>query len=94
MWSLPCGSTREVVIPEIADLPDRKVVIDTSTQSLSALTDRYLAHCRKGSPSGQVVSGLLPKGAMYAKAFGTLSAPLLRLQCAPNARSRGALLRD
>jgi hypothetical protein len=66
-----------VVIPEIADLLTGKVVIDTSNPIAVGADGSVSRTLPEGQSSGQVVSGLLPKGAMYAKAFGTLSAPLL-----------------
>lgn len=66
-----------VVIPEIADLLPGKLVVDTSNPIVVGADGSVSRTLPEGQSSGQVVSGLLPKGAKYAKAFGTLSAPLL-----------------
>ena len=65
------------VIPEIADLLPGKLVIDTSNPIAVGADGSVSRTLPEGQSSGQVVSGLLPKGTRYAKAFGTLSAPLL-----------------
>ena len=67
----------EGVVPEIADLLPGKLVIDTSNPILVGADGSISRTLPEGQSSGQVVSGLLPQGTMYAKAFGTLSAPLL-----------------
>ncbi|HEV2216143.1 MAG TPA: NAD(P)-binding domain-containing protein [Candidatus Dormibacteraeota bacterium] len=67
----------KVVIPEIADLLPGKLVIDTSNPIAVGADGSVTRTLPEGQASGQVVSGLLPKGTMYAKAFGTLSAPML-----------------
>ncbi len=66
-----------VVVPEIADLLPGKLVIDTSNPIAVGADGSISRTLPEGQSSGQVVSGLLPKGTKYAKAFGTLSAPLL-----------------
>ena len=66
-----------VVIPEIADLLPGKLVIDTSNPIAVGADGSVTRTLPEGQASGQVVSGLLPKGTMYAKAFGTLAAPML-----------------
>ena len=73
LWLDPMRS----VIPEIADLLRGKLVIDTSNPIVVGADGSVSRTLPEGQSSGQVVSGLLPKGTMYAKAFGTLSAPLL-----------------
>ena len=65
------------VISEIADLLPGKVVIDTSNPIAVGTDGSITRTLPEGRSSGQLVSGLLPAGAMYVKAFGTLSAPLL-----------------
>jgi hypothetical protein len=67
----------KVVIPEVADLLPGKLVIDTSNPIAVGADGSVSRTLPDGQSSGGVVSGLLPKGTMYAKAFGTLSAPLL-----------------
>lgn len=66
-----------VVLPEIADLLPGKLVIDTSNPIVVGADGSVSRTLPEGQSSGQVVSGLLPKGTMFAKAFGTLSAPML-----------------
>lgn len=65
------------VIQEIADLLPGKLVIDTSNPISVGADGSVSRTLPEGQSSGQVVSALLPKGTKYAKAFGTLSAPLL-----------------
>ena len=65
------------VIQEIAELLPGKLVIDTSNPIRVGADGSVSRTLPSGQSSGQVVSGLLPKGTTYAKAFGTLSAPLL-----------------
>ena len=65
------------VINEIADLLPGKLVIDTSNPIQVGAGGSVSRTLPEGQSSGQVVAGLLPKGTTYAKAFGTLSAPLL-----------------
>ena len=67
----------KVVIPEIADLLPGKLVVDTSNPIMVGANGSISRTLPEGQSSGQVVSGLLPKGTPYAKAFGTLSAQLL-----------------
>ena len=67
----------KAVINEIADLLPGRLVIDTSNPIAVGADGSISRTLPEGQSSGQVVSGLLPKGTMYAKAFGTLSAPLL-----------------
>jgi predicted dinucleotide-binding enzyme len=65
------------LVPEIADLLEGKVVVDPSNpigydekgESIRTLPDRTSA--------GSVVAGLIPAGARYVKAFGSLGAPSL-----------------
>jgi len=66
-----------VVVPEIADLLAGKLVIDTSNPIAVGADGSVSRTLPEGQSSGEVVSRLLPEGALYAKAFGTLSAPLL-----------------
>ena len=66
-----------LVIPEIADLLPGKLVVDTSNPIVVGADGSISRTLPEGQSSGQVVARLLPKGTMYAKAFGTLSAPLL-----------------
>lgn len=65
------------VIDEVADLLPGKLVIDTSNPISIAADGNVSRTLPDGQSAGEVVSGWLPKGTMYAKAFGTLPAPLL-----------------
>jgi predicted dinucleotide-binding enzyme len=65
------------VIDELADVLPGKVVIDTSNPIAVGADGSVSRTLPEGQSSGQLVSGLLPKGTRYAKAFGTLSAPML-----------------
>jgi predicted dinucleotide-binding enzyme len=67
----------KTVIDEVADLLPGKLVIDTSNP-ISVGADGNIARTLPdGQSSAEVVSSWLPKGTRYAKAFGTLSAPML-----------------
>ena len=67
----------QAVIAEIADLLPGKVVIDTSNP-ISVGADGTIARTLPdGQSSGELVSSLLPEGARFAKAFGTLPPQLL-----------------
>jgi predicted dinucleotide-binding enzyme len=67
----------KTVIDEVADLLPGKLVIDTSNP-ISVGADGNIARTLPdGQSAAEVVSGWLPKGTSYAKAFGTLSAPIL-----------------
>jgi len=65
------------VIGEISDLLRGKVVIDTSNHISVGADGKVSRTLPDGQSSAEVVSGWLPRGTKYAKAFGTLSAPLL-----------------
>jgi predicted dinucleotide-binding enzyme len=65
------------LLPEVADLLQGKVVVDPSNPV--GYDDQGQAHrtLPEGTSAGSVVAGLLPTGAHYVKAFGTLGAPSL-----------------
>ena len=65
------------VIDEISGVLPGKLVIDTSNPIAVGADGSVTRTLPEGQSSGQLVSGLLPKGTRYAKAFGTLSAPML-----------------
>jgi 8-hydroxy-5-deazaflavin:NADPH oxidoreductase len=65
------------VVDEVADLLPGKLVIDTSNPISVGGDGSITRTLPDGQSAGQVVSGWLPKGTRYAKAFGTLPAPLL-----------------
>ncbi len=65
------------VIDEVADLLPGKLVIDTSNPISIGADGNVSRTLPDGQSAGEVVSGWLPKGTIYAKAFGTLPAPLL-----------------
>src|SRR3989441_840532 len=67
----------KTVIDEIADLLPGKLVIDTSNPISVGAYGNVSRPLPDGQSAGEVVSVWLPKGARYAKAFGTLPAPLL-----------------
>jgi predicted dinucleotide-binding enzyme len=67
----------KTVIDEVADLLPGKLVVDTSNP-ISVDADGNISRTLPdGQSAAEVVRGWLPKGTRYAKAFGTLSAPLL-----------------
>lgn len=65
------------VIDEVADLLPGKVVIDPSNPVAYSTDGQVSRTLPEGQSAGEVVSGLLPQGARYVKAFGTMSAPML-----------------
>lgn len=67
----------QAVIEEVRDLLPGKLVIDTSNPISIAADGTVSRTLPDGQSAGEVVSGLLPEGTRYAKAFGTLPAPLL-----------------
>ena len=67
----------KTVIDEVADLLPGKLVIDTSNPISVGADGNISRTLPDGQSAAEVVSGWLPEGASYAKAFGTLSAPLL-----------------
>ena len=65
------------VIPEQARLLDGKVVVDPSNPiGFDGAGNPFRTH-PDGQSAGSIVAGLLPAGAHYAKAFGTLAAEAL-----------------
>lgn len=65
------------VIRELADLLGGKLVIDPSNPVAYSADGTVSRTLPDGQSSGEVVSGLLPPGARFVKAFGTMSAPML-----------------
>lgn len=62
---------------EIRGLLDGKVVVDPSNPIGFDDDGTPFRTLPEGTSSGAVIAGLLPPGAHYVKAFGTLGAPLL-----------------
>jgi 8-hydroxy-5-deazaflavin:NADPH oxidoreductase len=71
--ALRLGPMRSV-IEEVADLLPGKLVIDTSNSISFGADGKVSRTLPDGQAAGEVVSGWLPKGTRYAKAFGTLPA--------------------
>ena len=67
----------KTVIDEVADLLPGRLVIDTSNPISVGADGNISRTLPEGQSAAEVVSGWLPEGARYAKAFGTLSAALL-----------------
>jgi len=65
------------VIDDVADLPPGKLVIDPVESNRDRYGRKGLANAARGQAAGEVVRSWLQRGTRYAKAFGTLSAPLL-----------------
>lgn len=65
------------VINEVADLLPGKLVIDPSNPVAYSADGQVSRTLPEGQSAGEVVSGLLPRGTRYVKAFGTMSAPML-----------------
>jgi hypothetical protein len=67
----------KAVIDEVADLLPGKLVIDPSNPIAIAADGTVSRTLPDGQSAGEVVASWLPQGTRYAKAFGTLPAPLL-----------------
>lgn len=67
----------KAVIDEVADLLPGKLVIDPSNPIAIAADGTTSRTLPDGQSAGEVVASWLPQGTRYAKAFGTLPAPLL-----------------
>ena len=72
------------LVPEYAELLDGKVVIDVTNplaRDESGVTlerdGGYVRNLPERVSAGSIIAGLLPAGAHYVKAFGTLAAPNL-----------------
>lgn len=81
IFALWLGPMQEA-IAEVADLLPGKVVIDPSNPVAVAADGTFTRTLPESQSSGELVAGLLPKGARFAKAFGSVGAA----QLAPNAR--------
>jgi hypothetical protein len=72
----------ENLVPEYAELLDGKVVVDPTNplardeSGVPLQRDGgYVRNLPEGVSAGSIIAGLLPAGAHYVKAFGTLVAP-------------------
>jgi predicted dinucleotide-binding enzyme len=65
------------VMSEYAGLLDGKVVADTSNPLGFTADGKMFRTLPEGQSQGSLVAAMLPPGAHYVKAFGTLSAPSL-----------------
>jgi 8-hydroxy-5-deazaflavin:NADPH oxidoreductase len=65
------------LVPTIANLLDGKVVVDPSNPIGIDDNGKVFRTLPEGTSAGSVVADLLPSGAHYVKAFGTLGAPAL-----------------
>ena len=72
----PFQATRDI-ITENRDRLNGKVVVDPSNQYALGPDKQLLRTLPEGESSGAIVAGLLPPGAQYVKAFGTLGADTL-----------------
>ena len=88
----------ENLVPEYAELLDAKVVIDATNplardeSGVPLQRDGgYVRNLPEGVSAGSIIAGVLPAGARYVKAFGTLVAPDLAAG-ANHAPERVALL--
>ena len=76
--SSPSGSTpSEELIPQHARLLEGKVVVDPSNPIGFDESGQPIRTLPEGQSAGSVVAALLPAGAHYVKAFGTLAADAL-----------------
>ena len=80
----------KAVIDELADLLPGKLVIDPSNPIAIAADGTVSRTLPDGQSAGEVVASWLPQGTRYAKAFGSLSAPLL--SSGANRRPKPAVL--
>ena len=69
--------TEQQLIRENSDLLDGKVVVDPSNPLKPDGKGGMVRTLSDGQSSGSVIAGLLPRGARFVKAFGTLSATSL-----------------
>jgi predicted dinucleotide-binding enzyme len=69
--------TMKELIAEHADLLDGKVVVDPSNPLALDNTGEFVRTLPDGQSAGSVIAGLLPAGAHFVKAFGSLSAASL-----------------
>jgi len=65
------------LVPEVADLLDGKVVVDPSNPIGVDDDGNTIRTLPDETSAGSVVAGLLPAGAHFVKAFGSLGAPSL-----------------
>ena len=82
------------LIQRHASALDGKVVIDPSNAITSDGKGGFVRTLPDGVSSGSVVAGLLPSGAHYVKAFGTLAADSLASEANRTPNPRGAVLRN
>jgi 8-hydroxy-5-deazaflavin:NADPH oxidoreductase len=82
--------TMKELIPKDARLLENKVVVDPSNPLGFDENGQMIRTLRDDQSSGSVVAGLLPAGAHYVKAFGTLGAD--SLASAANHEPRRAVL--
>jgi predicted dinucleotide-binding enzyme len=78
------------LVPRYADALEGKVVVDPSNPVALDDAGNLYRTLPEGESAASVLAGLLPAGAHYAKAFGTLVAP--SLQSAANRTPRRAVL--
>ena len=69
--------TEQQLIRENSDLLEGKVVVDPSNPLKPDGKGGMVRTLSDGQSSGSVIAGLLPRGARFVKAFGTLSATSL-----------------
>ena len=81
----------EELIAEHRDLLDgKKIVVDPSNQYILGPNNEFLRRLPEGRSSASMVVAMLPPGARYVKAFGTLDAS--SLESAANRAPRRAVL--
>ena len=81
------------LITEYADLLDGKVVADPSNPIGITADGTVFRTLPEGQSQGSLVAAMLPAGAHYVKAFGTLGCRLTRQQREPDSAPGGAFLR-
>jgi predicted dinucleotide-binding enzyme len=73
----PVPEAMEEVIRDHADVLDGKIVVDPSNQYILGPNNQFSRKLAEGQSSAAMVAAMLPPGARYAKAFGTLGADSL-----------------
>jgi predicted dinucleotide-binding enzyme len=89
----PVPEAMKEVIREQLDALDGRIVVDPSNQYNLGSNNEFLRNLSEGQSSAAMFAAMLPAGARYVKAFGTLGAPSLASEAWARP-SRRAVLRD
>jgi 8-hydroxy-5-deazaflavin:NADPH oxidoreductase len=83
----PVPEAMQEVIREHLDALDGKIVVDPSNQYNLGPNDEFLRKLPEGQSSAAIVAAMLPAGARYVKAFGTLGAASLASEAGRDPRA-------